>query len=666
MTSPPKSNRLIRSTSPYLLQHASNPVDWFEWNAEALEKAKQEDKPILLSIGYSSCHWCHVMAHQSFENEDIAQLMNEHFVCIKLDREERPDIDQIYMEAVQAMKQNGGWPLNVFLTPDQKPFFGGTYFPPKNWAQLLLQIAKAFKEKRNEIEASANDLKNHLGISDLQRFKKLENNTSISREMLDKMFNNLENRFDFTFGGIEKAPKFVMPSIWLFLARYYQISKNKTALDMLHLTLQKVAAGGIYDQIGGGFARYSVDGEWFAPHFEKMLYDNAQLLSLYAEAYSLTNEKLYRTVVYETVRWLEREMTHYEGGFFSALDADSEGEEGKFYVWTYDEISNLLGRDSQEVIDYFGVVPEGNWEHGKNILKRQSERRRNEKLDEQIKMLLESRSKRIKPGLDDKVLTGWNALAIVGLVDAFKTFGDTYFLSLAERAIAFIEKNLVAENKIYRSFKGKPSTTTGFLDDHAFVIQAYSSLYQVTFNERYLTLAENWCKVTINDFFDSSENYFHFNSNTAEQLIARKKEIFDNVIPSSNAVMARNLYQLGILLDKSDWQELSKTMVTQLSTLIESEPVYMSHWAVLASEMSESGSEVVIVGPKAEHYRKELHHHFLPFSTVAGTNTKSSFPLFIGRDANDDRTKIYVCRNYVCQRPVESVEEAVAQINADQ
>ncbi|MFN7791378.1 MAG: thioredoxin domain-containing protein, partial [Cyclobacteriaceae bacterium] len=284
MTNPSKSNRLIHSTSPYLLQHASNPVDWFEWNEEALNKAKKEDKPILLSIGYSSCHWCHVMAHQSFENEDIAQLMNEHFVCIKLDREERPDIDQIYMEAVQAMKQNGGWPLNVFLTPDQKPFFGGTYFPPKNWAQLLLQITKAFKEKRNEIESSANDLKNHLGISDLQRFKKLDNNTSISREMLDKMFDTLENRFDFTFGGIEKAPKFVMPSTWLFLARYYQISKNKMALDMLHLTLQKIAAGGIYDQIGGGFARYSVDGEWFAPHFEKMLYDNAQLLSLYAEA----------------------------------------------------------------------------------------------------------------------------------------------------------------------------------------------------------------------------------------------------------------------------------------------------------------------------------------------------------------------------------------------
>jgi uncharacterized protein YyaL (SSP411 family) len=663
MTNPSKSNRLIHSTSPYLLQHASNPVDWFEWNEEALNKAKKEDKPILLSIGYSSCHWCHVMAHQSFENEYIAQLMNEHFVCIKLDREERPDIDQIYVEAVQAMKQNGGWPLNVFLTPDQKPFFGGTYFPPKNWAQLLLQITKAFKEKRNEIESSANDLKNHLGISDLQRFKKLDNNTSISREMLDKMFDTLENRFDFTFGGIEKAPKFVMPSTWLFLARYYQISKNKMALDMLHLTLQKIAAGGIYDQIGGGFARYSVDGEWFAPHFEKMLYDNAQLLSLYAEAYSLTSEKLYRTVVFETVRWLEREMIHPEGGFYSALDADSEGEEGKFYVWTHDEISTLLGSEAAALIDYFDVTPEGNWEHGKNILKRQSEREPNEKLGESINILLGVRNARIKPGLDDKILTGWNAMTIQGLTDAYKAFGDKYFLSMAERAIGFIEANLISENKIYRSYKGRCSATIGFLDDYAFLIQAYTSLYQATFNESYLSKAEHWCEVTLTDFFDPSENYFYFNSNFAEQLIARKKEIFDNVIPSSNAMMARNLYQLGTLLGKSEWRDLAGTMVARLSSLIESEPIYMCHWAVLATEISMPSIEVVIVGTNAEQLRIELAQHYLPFATFAGAINKSELPLLTGREASDEKTKIYVCQNMTCQLPVDSVKAALIQLN---
>ncbi len=664
MTNQSKSNRLIHSTSPYLRQHASNPVDWFEWSEEALEKAKKEDKPILLSIGYSSCHWCHVMAHQSFENEDIAQLMNEHFVCIKLDREERPDIDQIYMEAVLAMNQNGGWPLNVFLTPEQKPFFGGTYFPPKNWAQLLLQVAKAFKEKRNEIEASANDLKNHLGISDLQRFKNQENNASISREMLDKMFRTLDSRFDYTSGGIEKAPKFVMPSIWLFLTRYYEISKNKKALDMLHLTLQKVAAGGIYDQIGGGFARYSVDGEWFAPHFEKMLYDNAQLVSLYSEAYSLTKEKLYRTVVYETVHWLEREMTHPQGGFYSALDADTEGEEGKFYVWTYDEISTLLGSEAEAVIDYFGVTPEGNWENGKNILKRQSEHETNEKLAEGVKILLGARNTRIKPGLDDKILTGWNALTIQGLADAYKAFGDTYFLTLAEKAIRLIETYLINGNRIYRSYKDKCSTTIGFLDDYAFLIQAYTSLYRVTFNENYLRQAERWCEITITDFFDQAENYFHFNSNLAEQLIARKKEIFDNVIPSSNAVMARNLFKLGILLDKSAWQDLARAMVVRLSTLIESEPIYMCHWAVVATEISTPPVEVVIVGPNVEQTRNELQKQYLPFINFAGTRDKSDLPLFIGRQASDEKTKIYVCQNNTCQLPVESVEEALAQVKA--
>ncbi|MFY8037479.1 MAG: thioredoxin domain-containing protein, partial [Cyclobacteriaceae bacterium] len=360
MTSSHASNRLAHATSPYLLQHANNPVDWFEWGHEALTRAKQEDKPILLSIGYSSCHWCHVMAHESFENEDIAQLMNEYFVCIKLDREERPDIDQIYMEAVQAMGQNGGWPLNVFLTPDQKPFFGGTYFPPKNWAQLLVQINKAFREKRNEINESANDLSKHLAISDLQRFKNVPSSNGLNSGALDAMHQVIESRFDFNEGGLDKAPKFIMPSIWLFLLRYYHLQKNPKTLEMLHLTLKKIAAGGIYDQIGGGFARYSVDGQWFAPHFEKMLYDNGQLLSLYAEAYRLTKEPVYARIIRETVAWLEREMTSPEGGFYSALDADSEGEEGKFYTWQFNELKELNAEEIQLLTDHYHITPEGN------------------------------------------------------------------------------------------------------------------------------------------------------------------------------------------------------------------------------------------------------------------------------------------------------------------
>jgi uncharacterized protein len=659
-----KPNRLLQSTSPYLLQHAYNPVDWYEWGNEALEKAKKEDKPILISIGYSSCHWCHVMAHQSFENDDIAQLMNEHFVCIKLDREERPDIDQVYMEAVQAMQQNGGWPLNVFLTPDQKPFFGGTYFPPKNWAQLLLQITKAFKEKRKEIEESANEVSNHLAVSDLQRFKNQPNDGALTLAMLDKMFGVLESRFDFTFGGIDKAPKFIMPSAWLFLSRYHHITRNEKALEMLHLTLKKIAAGGIYDQIGGGFARYSVDGQWFAPHFEKMLYDNAQLLSLYSEGYSLTKDDLYKNVVYETVAWLERETTDKEGGFYSALDADSEGEEGKFYTWPHDELKEILKKDFGLAAAYYGVTREGNWQegHGRNILKRESENEINPALKEINERLLMARSKRIRPGLDDKILTGWNAMTIHGLIDAYKAFGNSQFLNLAERAISFIEVNLIHENKIYRSFKNTRSTTTGFLDDYAFLIQAYTSLYQVTFNEKYIKQAERWCKSTLSEFFDAEEGYFYFNSNLAEQLIARKKEIFDNVIPSSNAVMARNLYHVGIILDKPEWQERALQMAQRLANLIQSEPVYMSHWAVLATEMAKGMAEVVMLGKAIEPMRKELQQNYLPFALVMGTSAKSNLPLITGRET--EKETIYVCYQKACQLPVNTVAEALGQIDS--
>jgi len=657
-----KANRLLSASSPYLLQHAYNPVDWFEWGAEALAKAKAEDKPILLSIGYSSCHWCHVMAHQSFENDDIAQIMNEHFVCIKLDREERPDIDQIYMEAVQAMNQNGGWPLNVFLTPEQKPFFGGTYFPPKNWAQLLLQLNKAFLEKRKEIEESANDLSKRLAVSDLQRFKSQPSESPITLESLEKMFAILASKFDHAHGGMDKAPKFIMPSIWLFVARYFYATKNKKTIDMLRLTLDKIAAGGIYDQIRGGFARYSVDGKWFAPHFEKMLYDNGQLISLYAEGFQLTKDETYKRIVYETVKWMEEEMTSSEGGFYSALDADTEGEEGKFYTWTYEELKQILGKDFEKVVAYYGIEETGNWEHGQNILKRSSNTDIDKEIDKFNEILLKVRNKRIKPGLDDKMLTGWNAITIQGLTDAYKAFGDDYFLHLAERSIQCIEKNLIQNNTVLRSYKGKTSTTAGFLDDYAFLVQAYTSLYQVTFDERYIREAEKWNAITLKDFFDDQEGYFHFNSNQSEQLIARKKEIFDNVIPSSNAVMARNLYKLGILLDRPDWKELSLKMVGKLAHLIEAEPVYMCHWALLISEITHGTSEVVISGDKMKSFRKQIQENYLPFTLFLGSQTKSELPLLQGREAVDEQTIIYVCQNNTCQLPVDSVDKALKQL----
>jgi uncharacterized protein len=658
-------NRLAKSTSPYLLQHAHNPVDWFEWGTEALTKAIKEDKPILVSIGYSSCHWCHVMERESFENDAIAKIMNDHFVCIKVDREERPDIDQVYMEAVQAMQQNGGWPLNVFLTPDQKPFYGGTYFPPNNWSQLLLQIDQAFREKRTQIDQSATSLREHLQTSDLQRFAK-DTDESLKKESLDEMFKILESRFDKTWGGIEKAPKFVMPSIWLFLLRYHTSSKNKTSLEMVVHTLKQMAYGGIYDQLAGGFSRYSVDTEWFAPHFEKMLYDNGQLLSLYSEAYAITKDTLFKDVVYRTVDWLVNEMKHPEGGFFSALDADSEGVEGKFYTWTADEITQVLGESASTFLAYYQSTEKGNWEHDRNILRRDPNTQESNELKEIIeqkqKLLLE-RAKRIRPGLDDKILTGWNAMTIQGLIDAYKAFQDQHFLTLAQNAISFIEENLIAEGKVFRAFKNKHSETEGFLEDYAFLIQAYTSLYQVTFNEDWLSKATHWFNYVQEHFYDTNEGYFHFASNTAESLIARKKEIFDNVIPSSNSVMARNLFTLGIILDREDWKQQATNMVSKLSELISSEPGYMCHWGVLLSEMINTPAEIVISGENANELRGELHTHYLPFSVTVGSDKKSELPLLQGREPKNNQILIYVCQNKTCQLPVSTIIEALSQLN---
>ncbi len=659
-------NRLAQSTSPYLLQHAHNPVDWFEWGTEALSKAVKEDKPILVSIGYSSCHWCHVMERESFENDAIANIMNEHFVCIKVDREERPDIDQVYMEAVQAMQQNGGWPLNVFLTPDQKPFFGGTYFPPKNWSQLLLQIDQAFREKRTEIDQSAASLREHLQTSDLQRFAK-ESEPSLKRESLDNMFRILESRFDKTWGGIEKAPKFVMPSIWLYLLRYHAMTNDKESLHMVAHTLRQMAYGGIYDQLAGGFSRYSVDAEWFAPHFEKMLYDNGQLLSLYSEAYAITKDPLFRDVVYQTVDWLTNEMRHPEGGFYSALDADSEGVEGKFYTWTEKEITHVLGESAPAFLTYYQSTEEGNWEHGRNILRKDpntQEPTEPKGIVEQKQKLLAERAKRIRPGLDDKILTGWNAMIIQGLIDAYKAFQDLHFLTLAQDSISFIENNLIAKGKVFRAYKNKHSETEGFLEDYAFLIQAYTSLYQVTFNEGWLNKAKAWSEYVQEHFYDANEGYFHFASSTAESLIARKKEIFDNVIPGSNSVMARNLFTLGIILDREDWKQQASEMVSKLSSLITSEPGYMCHWAVLLTEMINTPAEIVISGTKALELREELHTHYLPFSVTVGSTKKSELPLLQDREPKDNQTLIYVCQNKTCQLPVETTIQALDQLRS--
>jgi uncharacterized protein YyaL (SSP411 family) len=657
-----------------LLQHAYNPVDWFEWNTEALEKAKREDKPILVSIGYSSCHWCHVMERECFEKEDLASLMNDYFVCIKVDREERPDIDQVYMEAVQAMGINGGWPLNVFLTSDQKPFYGGTYFPPKVWTQVLRNIHQAYRERRSEITDSAEELTKILSSNDSHRFRSSGKDEVAFQESLQRIYNNLERNFDYTWGGLEKAPKFIMPSIWLWLLRFHHLTNNENALKHLTLTLDKIAQGGIYDQVGGGFARYSVDGEWFVPHFEKMLYDNAQLLSLYGEAYSLTKKASYKRVIEQTIGWLEREMMHPDGGFYSALDADSEGVEGKFYCWTKAELENALGDDAALFCAYYNITETGNWEHGQNILKRiipDEEFLNEHKVTDAVwqenlkrchEKLLSIREQRIRPGLDDKILAGWNALTIVGLVDAYLTLQDESILALAKKNITFLETHLLDKNICFRSYRTERSATAGFLEDYACLIQAYLKLYEADFNEAWIVKATALTEYVLENFYDPADNLFFFTSNRAEKLIARRKELFDNVIPASNSIMARNLLQLGTLLDNSNWKETAHAMISGFSGLITKEPNYMSNWAIAFTEWQSNPVEVAIVGDQVKQAYASLREHYLPLTRFMGSSNKSSLPLLRDKVAINKQTTFYVCRHFMCKQPVQKAQEALEQI----
>ncbi|HSZ24474.1 MAG TPA: thioredoxin domain-containing protein [Cytophagaceae bacterium] len=662
-------NKLINQTSPYLLQHAYNPVQWYPWGEEALTKAKVEDKPILVSIGYSACHWCHVMERECFENEALANFMNTNYINIKIDREERPDIDQIYMDAVQAMGLQGGWPLNVFLTPETKPFYGGTYFPPANWGNLLSQIAKAFMEHREEIEKSAEGFKEALSRSEVVKYNLYETPKEFNKEALDKMFSILKSSFDFKMGGMNRAPKFPMPSIYTFLLRYYHISKNEEVLRHVTLTLDKMAFGGIYDQIGGGFSRYSTDVEWFAPHFEKMLYDNGQLLSLYTEAYQLTKKESYQKVVYETIDWLEREMTSMEGGFYSSLDADSEGEEGKFYVWREKELKELIGEDIDLFNKYYAISSEGNWEHGTNILLKlfsdedfiQENRLTLEewqwKVDSWKIKLLEARGKRIRPGLDDKILASWNGLMLKGLADAYRVFGELKFLTLALNNASFLITKMKRNGMLYHTYKNGIATIDGYLEDYAYAIDGLISLYEATFDEQWINEAIGMTNYVIDHFYDEKEGLFFFTADNAEKLISRKKEIFDNVTPASNSAMARNMYKLGLFLYKDDWIDVAKSMLSRTAKNILTDPSYLSNWACLYADLTSSTAEIAIVGRDSIERRKELDKEYFPNKILAGKTGASNLPILEGRACKGEETLIYVCFDKTCKMPLETAEK---------
>lgn len=663
------TNKLIEETSPYLLQHAHNPVTWQAWNNEAWLQAKAENKLVIISIGYSACHWCHVMEHESFEDEAVAKMMNENFICIKVDREERPDVDQIYMDAVQLITGRGGWPLNAIALPDGRPIYAGTYFPKENWKQVLQYFTDYWINNREEAFKRATEITNGIRQMDSFENKAEIRNTKYEIERI-AVFSKFDSLWDYEKGGRRGAPKFPMPVNMQYLLRNYFYTKNEKALRAVNVTLDNMMNGGIYDQVGGGFARYSVDGEWEIPHFEKMLYDNAQLVSLYAEAFQLTKNERYKEVVYETLDFIERELSDESGGFYSALDADSEGVEGKFYVWTYDELKKIIGNDFNDFCQVFVVSKTGNFEGENNLVRRSKTEDRS--LDSSIinyqlpiwknKLLLE-RNNRVRPGLDDKILTAWNALMLKGYCDAYKVFGEERFLKRALNCAEFLKNKMIHEDfSLKRNFKNGRVTISGFLDDYSFTCESFLAMYEITFDEQWLLLAKNIADYVIQHFFNANTGLFFYTSINDAPLIARKTETSDNVIPASNSSMAKVLFQLGTIFDQNHYIEKAKRALTNMHENVLSHPSFYANWAILADWFIEEPFQIAIVGEKANELRKQFNNYFLPNCLLLGiSENKTSVQLLEGKYVKGD-TLIYVCKNKTCQLPNYSVEEALKNL----
>ncbi|MCB9234011.1 MAG: thioredoxin domain-containing protein [Bacteroidia bacterium] len=669
------TNHLIHETSPYLLQHAHNPVDWYPWGEEALEKAKSENKLLLVSIGYAACHWCHVMEHESFEDSTVAARMNASFVCIKVDREERPDIDQIYMDAVMLMTGSGGWPLNCIALPDGRPIWGGTYFPKENWLDALDQLADFYR--RDSAKAVEYAVRISEGLNSMDAIIPEANPAPFTRIDVDSMVLPWLPKFDPVEGGpMRSRNKFPMPNNYLFLQRVLHHTHNPEIEKVLDLTLQKMARGGIYDQLGGGFARYSTDPYWIVPHFEKMLYDNGQLVSLYAEAWLRNPDPLYKRTVFQTLEWVEREMTSPEGGFYSSLDADSEKEEGKFYVWTEKELRKFMPGDLEWYMDYYNCKSTGNWEEGKNILYATESRaefaRQNgwtleefeRKLNGINEVLLEVRGRRVRPGLDDKILASWNALMLRGYVDAYRAFGEKKFLETALTNANFIAEKMKNGDGLYRNYKEGRATINAFLDDYALVADAFLELYQVTGDPQWLEKADSLTSYAIEHFYSKEHKMFWYTSDLDPALISRKFEMNDNVIPGSNSVMANNLYTLSILLEKQEYADMALQMLATVKPQMPSYPGGFSNWGILLLKQTYPWYEWVITGPKALEYAQELESGgYLPNKLVvpAVKEGPKTLPLLEQRFVAGE-TMVYVCQNKVCKLPVKTIREAVEQI----
>ena len=673
------TNRLIHETSPYLLQHAHNPVDWYPWSEEAFEKAKKENKPILLSIGYSACHWCHVMERESFENEKIAALMNELFVNIKVDREERPDLDEIYMNAVQMLTGRGGWPMTMFLTPEGKPFYGGTYFPPEDrqgmpgFPRILQGVAQAYRERPADVEKSVAQILETLHHMAESQPSEKDFAPGIIAESCEK----IARAYDSENGGLGQAPKFPNPGVYELFLRYYSESGDERYLTMVAQTLSKMAQGGIYDHVGGGFHRYSVDAKWLVPHFEKMLYDNAQLLRIYSQAYLITREPLYKTVVEESARYLLREMHQPEGGFYSTQDADSEGEEGKFFVWTLAEIDALLGAEDGEVFArMYDVTEEGNFEE-KNILHpiltvdQASKFFRKEKSEIEAliartkEKLFTAREKRIKPFRDEKIIAAWNGLLLSGLAEAIKITGASSCLEASRRTVEFIFGRMFRDGYLLHVYKDGQAKLRGYLDDYAFVALGLLDLYEVLLDRSLIDRAMELADIMLREFWDERGGGLFYTGKSHQPLISRAKPVFDASIPSGNAIAAQLLLRLYHLVGAEDYHTRAETILRSYYDAMVSQPFGFAHMLCALDQYLHPAKEIVIVGERSDARTtdliKEIHSLYLPNKAVQifapGESLEKVSPLMVGKQQIDGRPTAYVCQNFTCSAPVTSWAE---------
>jgi len=651
------TNNLINESSPYLLQHARNPVNWYPWGEEALNRAREENKLLVISIGYSACHWCHVMEQECFEDQEVAEMMNTHYISVKIDREERPDIDQIYMNACYLINGQGGWPLNVIALPDERPLFAGTYFAKRDWLYVLRSFSDMHRQGDQDLIKQAQEVMRRLKI--FRKSSGDEHTLPDDPETLDMFFNRFAGQLDFVDGGISGAPKFPMPGHLQFLLRYASLRKNLQAEDYVWKTLDKMARGGIYDHIGGGFYRYSVDAKWLVPHFEKMLYDNAQLVNLYALAYHKQKTPLYREVVAQTIEWIDREMTSPEGLWYASLDADSEGKEGTFYIWTEKEIRALLEEQATALIDYYGITEEGNWEEGKNILRIPGENEPGKSIMAMSQKLLDARSGRTRPALDDKILTSWNGLMIRGYVQAWRALGNQEYLHAALQAGDFYREAIRKTNgKVYRVWKNNRFSVTGFLDDYAFLVTAFLELYQATFDTGWIESVHLLIRYMNDHFREPEMQLFHYTSDEDPVLIERPVEIADHVIPSSNSETALGLLKYGLITGEKEFSEQAMKMLAVIIPQAEQQLLNYANWGLVLLDYLVKPVEVAIVGPEYQQILKEMLQSYLPDVLFAGGENDQSLESLKGK-FQPGRTAIYLCRDQTCLSPVYSIRKAL-------